>query len=126
MDKLLAFITGGWGQLLGKGMMLATLVACAYLAISNHDNSVRKEQLDKDVIVQLDQVNKNNVELQRRLDALTEYNKTILAELSVKNNKVIETHDTVTKYITSPEGQKDNRESSPLLKETIRILRDGK
>ena len=126
MDKLLTFIAGPWGALIGKVMMGMTLAAMIYVAIANYNDGIRETQQLKDSNAQLEQVVKDNNEFRIKLKGLEEANKQILLKLEKKNDKVIEKHTDVTRYIVSPEGQKTDRESSEVLKETVRMLRDEK
>jgi hypothetical protein len=124
MLGFLAFIQGPWGTLIGKAMMVLTLITMAYVAISQYNASIAEKQAMKDKNAQLEQVIKDNKELGKKLDILEQTNGQILIKLDAKNEKVIETHDKVTTYITSPEGQKTNRPSSDVIKHTIGILRN--
>jgi hypothetical protein len=105
---------------MGAGVLI--LAGLLWFGVHSIQQSAANGQLLKDQNVQIQQVLKDNQELGRRLNLLQNDNKEILIKLNAKNEKVIETHDQVTKYINSPEGQKTNREASPLVKETIRML----
>lgn len=126
MDKILSIITGPWGAFLGKGLMALTLAGMIYIGVAQYNENIRRNERMKLRDTQITQLLKENKEQNKRLDLIAKDNEQILVELKKKNDKVVETHNNVTKYIASPEAQKSNRESSDVLKNTIRMLKDEK
>lgn len=120
--KLAAFAAGPWGALVGKAMMILTVVALIYVAVGNYNESIRATERAANRNAQLEQVLKDNREFRTKLDDLEKKSDQIIAVTKAKNDKVEETHTTVNRYITSPDAQKSNRPSSDVIKHTIGML----
>lgn len=120
----LAFLSGPWGALIQKAMMAIVIAGVIWIAFSQYTSHVSHEQELKDQNAQLIQLQKDNQNLANRLNTLSQENIQILAKVGQKNQKVIETHDKVTTYIQSPDGQKSNRPTSDIIRNTIGMLND--
>lgn len=121
---LATFAASKWGALTMKAMMVMTIIALIYVAVSNYNESIRSTERMANQNAQLEQVIKENKEFRLKLDELDEKSDQILINVGKKNQAVSERHTEVTRYITSPEGQASNRESSEVLKNTVRMLND--
>jgi hypothetical protein len=125
--SILDFVVSPMGALLGKVLMGLTLATMIYVAVSQYNEGIRKTQMLNDQNAQLVQLVKDYKELDRKMTVVSKINNDILVKLDQKNGKIIETHDTVTKYINSPEGQKSNGQPVPdVVKTTIGVLRNAK
>ncbi len=121
----LAFITGPWGALIQKALLVMSLCGLLYLAVSEYNHHIADAQMMRDQNAQLQQVIKDNNVLNKKLDDLSRINNDILIKLDAKNQKVEILHDKTTTYINSPEAQKSNRPSSDVIKNTIGMLRNN-
>lgn len=124
MTKFLDFIAGPWGVIIGKGLIIMTLVTMIYVAISQYNNHISENQRMIDQNSQLEQLVKDNKNLQIKLDTLDNVNKVISQDTKKKNDVVEKRHHDVTSYITSPQAQASNRPSSEVIKNTVRMLKD--
>lgn len=124
MNKFLGFIAGPWGVIIGKGLMIMTLMTMIYVAIAQYNAHIAEGQQMRDQNAQLTQLVKDNQSLQKKLDTLSDVNKIIAEDTKRKNDVVEKKHHDVTTYITSPEAQASNRPSSNVIKNTIRMLKD--
>lgn len=123
MGSILAFFMGPIGSKLLLGVALAGLI---YIGITQYNHNIRATQMLTDQNAQLVQLQKDQQTLNKKMDSIDKINRDILTKLDEKNGKVVETHDKVTTYITSPEGQKSNRPASDVIRTTIGILRNEK
>ena len=114
------------GSKLGKGVMIflaiVAILGAAFGAKTLYDNSVRRDQMLKDQNAQLIQVIKDNNAFMKKTEELAKTNTEVLEQARQANEKVGEHHTEVKKYIQSPAAQASNRESSDVLKNTIRML----
>ena len=124
MSKILGFITGPIGILIGKGMMIMTIIALIYSAVSSYNRGIADEERLKNQNAQLEQLNRDNQELRAKEQELEDKNRQILEETRVANDRVVERHTEVRTYLQSDEARSSNREASPAIKNTIRMLRD--
>lgn len=120
----LAFLSGPWGALIQKGLMVISIGLAAWILITQYNHHLTETQALKDQNAQLVQLEKDNQALTKKMNALSDANVQILLELDKQNQKVIQTHDKVTTYIQSPEGQKSNRQTSDVIRNTIGMLQN--
>lgn len=121
---IVKFATGPWGAILGKVLLAVLAAGAIFFAVHSYNDSIRDAERQRNQIAQYEQVIKDNQELGRKLDVLQDKSDKILEDTQNKNNIVTEKHTEVTRYIQSPEAQKSNRETSTVIKETIRMLND--
>lgn len=124
MAGILAFISGPWGALLSKVMLIVAILGVAYVGFNEYNHSVTQAQMLRDQNAQLVQLQKDNQDLQTKMNTLNKANADILLKLDNQNQKVVATHDRVATYIQSPEAQKSNRTSSDVIRNTIGMLQD--
>jgi hypothetical protein len=125
--KIVEFISGPWGVLIQKAILILLVVGSLFMIYRDITGQATQSQYLRDQTTQLAQLQKDNQDLQTKLDNLQKVNTSILTNLNKENQKVIETHDVVTHYIESPEAQQSNEQPVPdVIKNTIGMLRDQK
>jgi hypothetical protein len=107
-----------------RALLVAAVAGLIYLGYNAWKSDIEEGQMLRDQNAQLQRVIKDNNILKFKLEKLDEANKDILIKLEQKNDRVIEKHDTVTKYIQSPDAQKSNRPTSDVIKNTIGMLQN--
>jgi CHASE3 domain sensor protein len=121
---VLAFFGTKLGKYVGIVLGILALVGALWGAKNLYDNSIRKDEQAKIEAARLEQVIKDNEELRKRTEKIEVENSRILAETQAQNNKVVERYEKVQTYIQSPEAQASNRQTSDVIKNTIRMLND--
>lgn len=124
---ILSILTGPWGALIEKGLLVLMICGAVFMVYKDIKHQGANEQLLRDQNAQLVQLDKDAKEYNQHMQNIEKINNDILVKLDAKNQKVVETHDTVTHYIESTEGQKSNGQPVPeVIKQTIGILRNEK
>lgn len=121
---MINFLTGPWGAILGKFALVLALGGAIWFAVGKYNDAIRDGERLRFENAQYAQNIKDMKDLDETLKKLENVNTAILVALDTKNEKATENHTKVVNYITSPEAQKENKEASPIIKNTIRILRD--
>lgn len=117
--------TKWWIKPLAYVLLFLAVSGGGWFAYSHWVHNIKQEQIKDDKNAQLEQMAKDIQDLKKKTDALDDANTAILVELNKKNTEARDTHDRVSSYINSPEAKKSDRESSEVLKETIRRLHDA-
>jgi len=86
------------------------------------ESRVSKTQQLKDQNVELTQALKDIKDLQSKMDVISTTQSSMLVELNRKNSAVVTRQETIRSYINSPEAQSSNRDSSEVLRETVRRM----
>jgi Na+-translocating ferredoxin:NAD+ oxidoreductase RnfG subunit len=102
----------------------ASIVGLFFFLVNDYTKSIVNSERADLSKRQLEQVVKENKELQKKTEQLEKANQTILNETKESNDKVVVRYEKVTEYINRPETQSTNRESSEVLKNTVRMLKD--
>jgi hypothetical protein len=116
-----------WKTILKWGAVAAVLIGIAvigYRAVSSYNAALTNNAILESNNEQLLQNIKDKEDYIDKMNQLQEATNNILAQTEARNNVVVERHSQVTEYIQSPEAQASNRESSDVIKNTIRMLRD--
>lgn len=108
----------------GGAILVIGLVIAIKVGISNWTDSIRDNERLVMKGEQLEQVLKDNKALEKKTQELEQVNNEILANTKVANDRLIERHTEIKTYIQSPEAQASNRETSDVIKNTIRMLGD--
>jgi len=111
-----------WAELSGYlllGIGVIALISGLYWSISHNASQT---QLLKDQKAQLEQVLKNQKQFAEDTKYLVEAEKRLSAELAATIQNINTKNDKLDAFLDSTEAAKANRESSQILKETIRQL----
>ena len=108
---------------LGAGIALALVI---WAGIAIHDSNVRKEALAKYNQTQIEQNLKDTKALIEETKKINENQNKIILEVQSKNQKLDEALSKIDNYLNEPETIKQDKESSNILKNTIKSLRGGK
>lgn len=122
--KFVAFALGPIGSLIGKGLLITMAAGMIWFAVHTYNEGIRTTERDNNQIAQLQQIVKDNQDLNKKLGDLQTINTQILTVTAEKNNRVDNKHNEVTHYIQSPEGQKSNRDTSDVIRNTIGMLQN--
>lgn len=118
-------LTSWWVKPLAYVLLMLAISGGGWYAYHHWVHNIQQTQIKEDNTKQLEQMAKDIKALQDKTNALDDANTAILDQLNKKNVAVRETHDKIGAYIASPEARKSDRESSEILKETIRRLHDA-
>jgi hypothetical protein len=117
------FLTSPIGKFVGIIGLLAFLVVSAWGALKIHDAGVRREALLDFNKKQMELVIKEQQDQKQRWE---NFEQTILPKLFEEISKEISNTqkkvDDVESYLNSPEANKNDRQSSEILKEVLRRL----
>ena len=108
---------------IGAGIALALVI---WAGIAIHDSNVRKEALAKYNQTQIEQNIKDTKALIEETKKINENQNKIILEVQSKNQKLDEALSKIDNYLNEPETIKQDKESSNILKNTIKSLRGGK
>ena len=108
---------------IGAGIALALVI---WAGIAIHDSNVRKEALAKYNQTQIEQNLKDTKALIEETKKINENQNKIILEVQSKNQKLDEALSKIDNYLNEPETIKQDKESSNILKNTIKSLRGGK
>lgn len=120
---MIKFLTGPIGIFLGKSLIFLLVGGIIWSAWNNYTQGIVLEERLKNENAQLVRLNNDMLILQKKTEELDTANREILVKLSEKNDKVIERHNEVRTYIQSDAARASNRESSEVIKNTIRMLK---
>jgi len=121
-DILKRFLRGTFGKVfMGVGLILA-LVAAFYIWLGSHDRSVRSEALQSFNIAQQEQAIKDQKRFQKQMEQiLADQNMSITELEAFRKQLQIETKKIIERLNS---GDLEGGPSSPVLKESIRILEE--
>jgi len=118
-------LTSWWIKPLAYVLLILAVSGGGWYSYHHWVHNIQQTQIKDDNNKQLEQMAKDIKDLQVKTDALDQANSDILEKLNAKNTAVRDNHDKISTYISSPQAQKSDRESSEVLKETVRRLQSA-
>jgi Flp pilus assembly protein TadB len=107
-------------KLIGGAVIIAALIGAYFF----WEGRIKKTERLENQNTELTQALKDIKDLQDKTDKLSTAQSEMLVELEKKNTAVITKQQTIRTYLDSPEAKKSDRESSEVLKETMRRMAD--
>jgi uncharacterized membrane protein len=112
------------GRWVGLAIGVLLVLAMVYVTVLNHNASIRREANLAFQRQQLEQVVRDQERFISELNAIKERQEQILANTRAEREALERRIGNINRYLSSDEARNNNREASPVLKETIRRLSD--
>lgn len=120
--SVIKFFASPFGGFVQKALIIIAIGGAIWAAVLAYNSHIADVQRMRDRDAQITQLVKDQNELRIKLGQVEQVNRDILIKLDKQNTKVVEKHTEVQTYLNSPNAQKNNRDASPIIKETIGML----
>lgn len=127
---LSSLLTSRVGVYLLTGVTVVSFVFGLYFVYSIHINDIKKSARQEALLEynskQIEETMKSQNEFIKKLKEINDIQNDILKKLEVQKELIIKQHSEIESYLNSEDAKKDDRESSPVLKNTIKKLKEIK
>lgn len=126
ISSVLTFITTPFGKIVSYIIGILLIIGIAFTALKIHDNNIRKEVLNKFNRQQIEATLESTKKLLKQNEEIIQNQNEILKSVKEKNDKLESSLTKIDEFLNAPETIKTDKESSNILKQTVKSLKEIK